>query len=232
MRSDWHVPQRGSHLLGALRASAFVARRGNADPLENPGMERMRRRSAWLCLALLCGCDADTPAESFTDVTESGIPWVHNTGDGTWGDEERWAAEALLSLGSIEGDTAQRFGTVGGLALVGDTVVVLDRQAQAIRLFTTDGRPVRSFGERGDGPGEFAYADGVVSTEPGVIHVLDARRPAVLEFSTGGRLIRSLPHVFGTDGGTTGRVRVEDATYDWIFDFSDRDHSVPVGGRA
>ena len=194
-------------------------------------MERIRRWSAWLCLAILCGCDADAPAESFTDMTESGIPWVHSSGDGTWGDDEHWTTEVLLSLGTIEGDTTQQFGTVGGVALVGDTVVVLDRQAQAIRLFTTDGSSVRSFGERGDGPGEFAYADGVVSTEPGVIHVLDARRPAVLEFSTDGLLIRSFPHVFGTDGGATGRLRVEDATYDWIFDFSDRDYSVP-GSRG
>jgi len=190
-------------------------------------MKLFGRWSAAFLLVVISGCAEPYPPASFTTTTESGIPWVHNSGSGAWAEQDRWIAETVLTLGTLDRDTAQQFGSVRGLALAGDTLVVLDRQAQVLRLFDVDGTPIRAIGGRGGGPGEFGFVDGVVSTEPGLLHAHDVERMAIHEFSVDGDLRRSIRHVPGAAGGFAALLRVESVTYDWIFDFQS-----PKVGRA
>src|SRR5215213_2239356 len=60
------------------------------------------------------------------------------------------------------------------------SVYVLERQAHAVRVFAPDGRPVRTLGRAGGGPGEFPQApdaagwrgDTLVVSDPGALRLV------------------------------------------------------------
>ncbi len=64
-------------------------------------------------------------------------------------------------LGVATGDSLQEFTRLAGAKYVASSraVVVADRQAPAIRVFSVGGDHLRSFGRRGRGPAELLSAD-------------------------------------------------------------------------
>ena len=125
-----------------------------------------------LC-AILVACQAPAASEGFrVDATDSGIPWARNTGSGSWGESERWTVQVGLELGVADGTGADVFGSIRSIT-VGDDgeVFVLDAMAQEVRVFDGNGAHLRSFGRRGEGPGEFGYADGLALDPDGRVWV-------------------------------------------------------------
>lgn len=137
----------------------------------------MRRRAGRLAASALtlgaCGGDLDAPSASGEVFA-------------------RWAAEEPdVRIGSIEGETA--LGRVYGVAIGPDRgVYVLDGQAAAVRVFDETGRPFRTVGRKGGGPGEFATPRrmGFLSD---TLWVWDARQRRVTLFEPDGTLIATLP---------------------------------------
>ncbi len=64
-------------------------------------------------------------------------------------------ATEVGSIGVFDGPEAFIFGEVGDVDLSGDRVYVLDVQAEEVRVFSTTGAHLASFGGPGQGPGEF-----------------------------------------------------------------------------
>jgi sugar lactone lactonase YvrE len=142
------------------------------------------------------GCtDAPSiPGGYVLDVTQSGIPHARNAGTGAWTKTERWDAQVGLTLGRADGKGEDVFGNVHALAVSElGSMFVLDALAQEIKVFDREGKHVRSFGRRGDGPGEFAFADGLTVDREGRVWVVDARHFHVAVFDTMGTFLYAVP---------------------------------------
>lgn len=140
--------------------------------------------SVLLTAASLAGCSAEGERESTGDdpgsvsiVDSSGVAVVTNVGRG-WTPEEAWSLEADLQIGELDGPLA--FGRINWVAPGPDGgILVLDGQSHLVHVFDSSGRPIRSFGGEGEGPGEFrrpasitALADGRVAVGQGFPPVL------------------------------------------------------------
>ncbi len=186
-------------------------------------------------LALMLGCVAEEAAVtgSRVETTASGVRWVHHVGGGEWTDGEGWTLSEGVRIGNIEGEPAQQFGRIWAFTPIGDSVAILDGQAQEIRLFGPEGAHLRTFGQRGQGPGEFRRAEGLAVDERGTLWVVDGLGRRMHEVTTGGEPMRSLPHIPGGTGGLTGEVRIGTGILDWIFDAPNRDRETGfVGSQA
>jgi hypothetical protein len=108
-----------------------------------------------------------------------------------WGDSATLAPE--LAVGELDGDPAYMFGQIRDLDVMEDgSVVVVDQQAHQVRIFTAEGRHARSFGQAGDGPGEFSRPDHVRVMPDGRILVRDAPSRFSL-FSSEGEYVGGWP---------------------------------------
>ena len=110
---------------------------------------------AWLVGA--CGGEESRWAGTITD--SAGVTMVSNPAEGIWTEAERWTVEEELRIGVVEGDPKYQFGDVGGIAVDSrGRIVVLDIQAQHIKVFSPEGEYEQTIGGPGGGPGELADA--------------------------------------------------------------------------
>jgi hypothetical protein len=83
-------------------------------------------------------------------------------------------ARSDLRIGALEGEGADVFGRITGLAVAEDgRVVVLDEQASELRVFGPDGGHRFTFGRRGAGPGELGQACCTAFGPDGLLWVRD-----------------------------------------------------------
>jgi hypothetical protein len=98
--------------------------------------------------------------------------------------------ERVLTLGAIDGKEQWVFGRIADVELdESGTVYVLDAMAGEVRVFGLDGEHLRTFGRKGDGPGEFRSPRALDQVD-GTIVVTDVRR--VTQFSPSGDLLGDL----------------------------------------
>lgn len=109
------------------------------------------------------GPGGDPNSASVTD--SSGVAIVSNHGPG-WSPAEAWRLEPDLQVGEIDGPLA--FGRINWVAPgPGGGMLVLDAQTHLVHVFDSTGRPLRSFGGEGEGPGEFRRPASVTSLDDG-----------------------------------------------------------------
>ncbi|TVP72611.1 MAG: hypothetical protein EA352_12545 [Gemmatimonadales bacterium] len=157
-----------------------------------PGVPAHSRRSTPTALlvaatlglvALATGCGeqpgSSSPPPGGVEVRDSlgiSIVEVRSLEDpGPGGLEVVWADSVRFGrTGAAEADPEYLFGGVSGaLRLADGTVVVADRQALALRMFTPDGTHLRTVGRRGEGPGEFQAVTGIRRLPGDSIFVID-----------------------------------------------------------
>lgn len=96
--------------------------------------------------------------------------------------------EVTLEL-DLGGSGDPIFHRIGGIALSGDDeLYVSDQFNHSVRVFDLDGRLLRQFGGRGEGPGEFGWA-GALQLSDSTVKVHDAELFRVSTFSTDGSLL-------------------------------------------
>ncbi len=103
-----------------------------------------------------CGRKAAT-GSTFMVRDSAGVSIAENRGVAPPGGGG-WAisAEPTLTIGAVEGDDAYIFSRVWGATRLADgRIAVADNGVPDIRVFDPAGRHLRTFGARGDGPGEF-----------------------------------------------------------------------------
>jgi len=95
------------------------------------------------------------------------------------------------------------------LALHGDTLFVNDTLNFRVQSFTLDGAPISSFGEIGDGSGQFALSKGLGADAEGHVYVADALSNYVQIFDQDGRFLLS----FGGMGEAAGQFMLPAGIY-------------------
>ena len=166
------------------------------------------RRSTLLVamIAAVAGC-GDAPAThgwtTVLDSLPSGV--VHVTNVPPAAASPTWTLAAELRVGTVEGDGPDAFAYLKGLVVLDDgRFAVLDSQVQELRVFGPDGVHLATHGGRGEGPGEFAGANGLMLDREGRIWVPDARNGRVSVFDATEGFVESFP--FG------------DGNFNWIWD--------------
>lgn len=118
------------------------------------------RMTPWAGLAILltaCGGGADGGGEWAGTVEDSaGVQLVRNALQPIWGPGEAWGFEEVVTIGEAAGDPDYQFGQIAGLGATSDgRILVLDNQAQHVKVFSPAGVYERTVGQAGSGPGEF-----------------------------------------------------------------------------
>jgi hypothetical protein len=122
--------------------------------------------TAAITVLVACG-SSDSPRSAVQGLVSQremrGDTLVVNNLDGSvWGDTLEMVPE--VSIGELDGPEEYLLGQVGGLAVADDgTVLVVDRQAPALRAYDVQGKHVRTFGAPGGGPGEYESPDGGIA---------------------------------------------------------------------
>ncbi len=150
----------------------------------------MRRIAHGFALLAFVGCGDDTAPDAPTAeiVDSAGVAIVTSLpSDAVYG---VLAAEPSLSIGVLEGPDELLFDGIA--TVVRDTesnVIVADRGAGEIRVFDAAGNHLRSFGRRGEGPGEFQSLVGAWLLPDGSIVTADRRLQRISRFDIEGMLL-------------------------------------------
>lgn len=142
------------------------------------------------------GSGQNSNAESTATQESTGVPLVRSSESETWNGETRWTIQVDLEIGGRDAPAEYLFGRVRGVDAGPDgRIYVLDDQVGKVSVFDSDGRFAFSFGERGQGPGEFSVQTaGILVEESGIVTVRDDLRRSDHLFDADGRFLRSRPH--------------------------------------
>jgi hypothetical protein len=155
------------------------------------------RTSPWIVVVVggvaACGGGETRWAGTITD--SAGVTIVASGDVGIWAPGEEWTVEEEVRIGSLDGPAEYQIGQVGSLAVDSKgRILVLDRQAQHIRIYSPDGVYEETIGARGGGPGELGYGVALL-LEPGdTLLVPDAQN---LRFTR-----------YAPDGSNAGSIRL------------------------
>lgn len=157
----------------------------------------MRHPLAVIAAGLTAAACADSRAgsgwTSTVDTLPNGTVHVVNMPPPS-DDSPPWRLEEELRIGSVDGGGPTTFGELKALVVdFAGRIIVLESQAQEVRIFGRDGRHLATFGGKGGGPGEFENALGLMQTSDGLLYVPDQRnaRKSVLSADSG--FLRSYP---------------------------------------
>jgi hypothetical protein len=147
---------------------------------------------------LACGSDTGHPKHLTIDTLPGGRVVVRNPMHGLWDSASAWRVEERWRVGRLEGNGPELFGDISAIAVDGfDRTYVIERHDQQIRVFDRDGRYVRTFGRKGQGPGEFLDALGLAFASDARLWVVDPQFGRVSVFDTAGTFLTS----YRTPGG-------------------------------
>ncbi len=149
--------------------------------------------SVWILGSCGRGQDASASAAIQIDTLSDTIT-VRNGTARQW--SESRTLEPATSIGVIEGAPEYEFGRVASIATDAEgNVYVLDRQAAEIRSFTPDGDYLRTYGRRGEGPGELASPQAIAVLSDGRVLARDPRNRRVQVFTPTGEAAGEWPVV-------------------------------------
>jgi len=132
--------------------------------------------------------------------------------------EDVFSLEEELTIGKTrEGEEPVFIGITGIKVDSEGNIYVLDGRARKVLVFDKDGKHIRSFGRKGQGPGEFQIANDIVLTPDETIMILDRGNLRLSFFSQEGELLNEIstskiPRLFriypDTDGNYTARINL------------------------
>lgn len=126
------------------------------------------RSRLWIIPALVfaaaCGGEAGGAADWAGTVEDSaGVQLVKNTLTPLWGEADAWTLEDVMTIGEAAGDPDYQFGQIAGIGVTSDgRIVLVDQQAQHLKVFSPEGVYEQTIGQPGSGPGEFGGGVGPV----------------------------------------------------------------------
>jgi hypothetical protein len=168
-------------------------------------------------ILLAAACGATPPAheaESFTVRDSAGLEIVESVRP-RWAEGEGWriAERPRLVIGVADGAAEYLLDNVAGAVRLSDgRIVIGDGTTSELRLYDADGRFVRRFGRRGQGPGEFRRLAHVQRLPGDTLVGWDSGLGAFAHFDTAGTLLRTArvdpAHVMGVIGATRATERL------------------------
>ncbi|MFQ5703307.1 MAG: 6-bladed beta-propeller [Gemmatimonadales bacterium] len=172
-----------------------------------------------LLIMSACGGKDTVIWHGTVDTLENGTVRVSNPAEGTWHEGSTWRLVEEVKIGTREGKGPQVFGDIADIDVdrIG-RVYVLDRQAQEVRVFGSDGRYVRTIGRLGRGPGELSAATGMAFDPLGRLWVLNQGNLRYSVFDTSGIVLQEPSRLTGARvAGWYGVFSSEGDLYDRIF---------------
>ncbi|MEX2283468.1 MAG: 6-bladed beta-propeller [Gemmatimonadota bacterium] len=155
------------------------------------------------------------------DTLPGGAVRVLNPADGIWSEPEQWRIVEDLRIGRAEGIGPDVFGRVSAVGISPQgSILVIDGQAQEVRVFDGGGDHVRTIGRKGSGPGEFQNAHGLAWDDRGRLWVADAGNNRYSVFDSLGN------HLFERQTANRGVV------FPWLGGFGRDGFLYEVGARS
>lgn len=100
------------------------------------------------------------------------------------------SSEPVVEIGVLDGDPAYTFASVRAARLLPDgRIVVADRGLSSVRIYDASGGIQSTFGQAGDGPGEFRGIGGISVHPPDTIRVWDSGMFRISTFLADGSLV-------------------------------------------
>ena len=176
----------------------------------------MSRRTATLLAALLAsvGCSdvGSVPGEGSFEVRDSAGITVALSRDSLWTSEVAWHVPTTPSvvIGTRDGpDPETLFGRIGGVVVLSDgRIAVADLLAREIRLFSSQGDFIVTFGRSGEGPDEFGFLDRIARIRGDSVIARDVGAFKSVVFSSDGSGYRTVLRPSHVLGRPQGRVCV------------------------
>jgi hypothetical protein len=153
------------------------------------------RRPYLACVALGCLLSVAVLGQQAKIETMDGLTVVHNPKRPV---KKAGAFSSLgltrdLSIGNTATDEDSMFSTIGGVMVDDDEdIIVIDEKELVIKIFDKNGRHVRTFGKRGQGPGEFQSAARIVLKGGRDIAVLDSANHRFSYYSKEGECLKEI----------------------------------------
>ena len=154
-------------------------------------------------------------------------------GAGHLQDADRFVAlelDTVYEIGLNEGE--HFFGRVTSIGFdASGRLHVLDTDAHEVTSWDGDGRMIRRFGSRGDGPGEFRTPRGAYVFRDGTVAVLDIGHRALVTFDPAGEHVENIRlanPVPGNSAVTLTGLRLVGPHDPWMASGSTRDNKLPV----
>jgi DNA-binding beta-propeller fold protein YncE len=143
--------------------------------------------------------------------------------------------EFISEFGEFDKKTKQhQLNAPRGIALAGDKIYVADTGAHRVLIMDLSGKTIRTWGAKGDKPGQFKSPAGIAVDEQGRVYVADTGNNRIQVFNAEGKPVRSIgakgsaPREFSSPSGIfvqrgflyvadTGNSRVQVLSADGIF---------------
>jgi len=120
-----------------------------------------------------------------------GVTIVKNPKEPMYG-EDVFSLEEELSIGEAEGREEYMFSAVNHLTVDDEErIYVLDYKNVQVKVFDRDGKYLSTFGQRGQGPGEFFRPRGIYITSEDEVVVYDMGNRSFIYFSKEGQFLGS-----------------------------------------
>lgn len=143
-----------------------------------------------ISVSVSSGCNEREEWTGTVTRLENGGTRVANPAEGIWSAGEAWTLEEELRIGSIEGNDAEVFGRITALNVdPAGRIWLIEGQAREVRVFGADGALVRTFGRRGEGPGELQQPGGLLFGPSGDLWIPDIGNRRYSRWDTAGTLI-------------------------------------------
>ena len=109
-----------------------------------------------------------------------------------------------ISIGEIDGAEEYLFGSIVDLTVARDgSIYVFDRQVPALRKYDVNGKYVKTFGRKGQGPGEYLSGGGLGILPDGRVLLWDTGNWRINVYSPNGVLLTHYSTPSGMDGNST-----------------------------
>lgn len=174
-------------------------------------MSRWLTFAGAVCLVACAGPDAGngTGWNSVRETLPGGV--VHVTHTPPAEPSPTWTLVEEMRIGTVEGGRPDSFSELKGLVLLeAGGFAVFESQAQEIRVFGPDGSHLATHGRRGEGPGEFVDANGLMLDPRGRLWVPDSRLARMSVFDPAVGFIESFHFISLVRGWIwTGRMTAD-----------------------
>ncbi len=130
-----------------------------------------------------------------TTKLENGIPVVYNpkTVVSEKGVQSRIALKRDLVIGKAGGDENYVFSALRSVQVDNEeNIFVLDRKDGKIKAFDKEGKHLRTFGKKGQGPGEFQVPTRMYMTRGGKLAIFDNGNKRIAEYSLTGECLNEI----------------------------------------
>ena len=155
-------------------------------------MRLILRAAPGVLLALAAcggGAAASSLARAVIDTLPGGIPRVTSSGPTSWTDSSGAKLVDVSRFGGEDG-AASELGSPRSMAVdEAGRVYVVDTKPAIIKVYSPDGKMIRTIGREGEGPGEFRV--GFIAVRGGVLALQDPQVARTTLWDTAGTFIRS-----------------------------------------